>query len=135
MAPQPAPLSTPRVPIIINPAIYPQGPGGTVVVANAVIINVDTADFRRLTEVIIPDLIEKLRGSNEPSPEVRKQLTGELRAGVEIISTPKPSRGAIEAYLLRPLQFISKEFTSGVIRTLAVKALELLAKLVGSYFS
>jgi hypothetical protein len=118
--------------IVISPTIYPQGPGGTVIVANSIAINTANGELQRFREDI-SELLEQLRGSNEASPEVRRQLTGELKAGSEILNTPKPDRGALKAYLVRPLQFIAKEFASGTIRALAKAALAVVAKWLGLF--
>jgi guanylate kinase len=115
---------------VISPTVYPAGIGGTVVVANSVVINTDMPDFRRFSETM-GEILEHLRRSNETSPEVRQQIRQELRAGMELIKAAKPDRGALHAFLVRPLQFIGKEFASGNIRTLAAAALAALAKWLG----
>ena len=119
-----------HAPVVVTPTIYGGVQTGTVIVTNLVVINTDTEDFRRFSENI-GSLLEQLRSSNEISPDMRQQLRGELRAGMELLKTPKPERGALQVYLLNPLQFIARGFSSASIRALATSALTAISRWLG----
>jgi hypothetical protein len=110
--------------ITISPTIYALGPNASILVGqtNALTVDRGSAAFRQFEDQVAA-LIEELRGSNELDADAKGQLTGELRAGLEIVKTPKPERNVVQAFLVRPLQWIAKEFVSGSIRALAATAL------------
>src|SRR5258708_893830 len=84
-------------PLTIRPTIYPAPAGDTVTVEDAVSIDRRSPEFRAFIEQM-DRLIVAVQGSNEIVHEVGEQLVAELRAGVEYIKAPKPSRKVL--YLL-----------------------------------
>jgi hypothetical protein len=46
-------VASPAPAIVISPTIYPAGPGGTVIVANSVTINVESAEFLKFTGFVL----------------------------------------------------------------------------------
>jgi hypothetical protein len=117
-------------PITIHPTIYPQPPGTTVIVINALTINVSGRDYRE-TRKAITAVIDAVRGSNEMPPEVRNQLTSEMSAGVGILPAPKVDRNLVDLLLVRPLRYVAEKCASVAVAELAKAALKALAKLVG----
>jgi hypothetical protein len=73
-------------PVPIVPTVYPQEPGGAVIVYNHITINsIELKEFNsKLDEVI-----RLLRGSNEISGEGRDQLIAEIKAGRALLESPK----------------------------------------------
>jgi hypothetical protein len=120
-------------PLTIHPTIYPQPPGTTVIVINALTINVSSKDYRE-TKRAIAAVIEAVRGSNELPAEVRNQLTSEMKAGVEVLSAPKADRNLVDLLLVRPLRYVAEKCASVAVAELAKAALKALAKLIGLEF-
>ncbi len=117
-------------PVPIVPTVYPQGPGGAVIVQNHITININSTEFRELNSKL-DDVIGLLRSSNEISGEVRDQLIAEIRAGQALLEAPKPDPELIDILLKRPLLFIGKTASGAVIGATATAALALLGRLTG----
>jgi hypothetical protein len=109
---------------------YPENPGGTVVVHNHIVINIQTANFKQFTTQL-DELIAELHRSNEFSVEVREKLLAEIKAGKEIISAPKPDKNYIELLLTKPLKYLADKAGSAIISKLAGGLLDLLGKITG----
>jgi hypothetical protein len=126
-APSAAPASSGG--IVISPTIYVQGPNAQIQVGQRNSVSVDRgagfADF----EQKMAQLLGALRDTNDLSPEAKDQVAGELRAGMELIKTPKPDKSALQTYLLRPLQWLTKEYFSGTVRAAAGAAFVALTKI------
>jgi hypothetical protein len=121
--------------VSISPTIYSYGANAQIQVGqtNAITIDRRTVQFQEF-ERQMTILMNQLQGSNDMPAEAKEQLTGELRAGMEIIKTPKPNRGALQSFLVQPLIWMAKEFTSGTIRAAAAAALATLATIAGTLF-
>jgi hypothetical protein len=116
--------------LAIRPTIYPAPPGDTVTVEDAVSIDRRSPEFREFIEQM-DRLIVAVQGSNEIVHEVGEQLVAELRAGVEYIKAPKPSRKVL--YLLPggALSWAAMNFATNFMGELAKHAADLLIKLIG----
>jgi hypothetical protein len=103
---------------------------GTVIVANSVTINANAYDMAQFNSTI-QLLLSSLKNSNEIAGEVRSQLDREIRAGLEIAQSPKPSRAMLEFLLLRPLRYIAEKATGAAIGKIAGTAIEWLLRHCG----
>jgi hypothetical protein len=119
-----------KAPIPIVPTLYPEEPGGAVIVHNHITINVNSADFAKFSAQI-GELLNHIDRSNEMSPEVRAKAIGEITAGMAIAKSPKPDRDLIRLLLINPLKWIAEKAGSALISKLATDALALLLKITG----
>ena len=125
--------ATESSPISVHPTVYPATPATTVVVTNVITINVHSRGFREAQKTIA-DVIDAIRGSNEIPPEVRGQLTSEMKAGTEILSAPKVDRTLVDLLLIRPLKYVAEKCASVTVGELAKIALKALLRLIGVDF-
>jgi hypothetical protein len=128
----PATLTVTRAPVSIVPTVYPEEPGGAVIVQNHVTININSIEFRELNSKL-DDVISLLRSSNEISGEARDQLIAEIKAGRALLAAPKPDPKLIEILLKHPLMFIVKTASGAVIGAAATAAVALLGRLTGAW--
>jgi hypothetical protein len=121
--------NTPLLPseMIIGPKIYSYGANAEIQLGRQKSIAIDRgpnfADFHQKMRM----LLSELRSANDLPPEVKDQVAGELRAGMELIKTPRPDESALQTYLLRPLLWLTREFINGAVRAAAGVALGALA--------
>jgi hypothetical protein len=128
----PLPLSVPPPGLEIIPTIYPAAPTATITIENYVTINIHSAEFKAF-EATVNGLLEALRGSNAISREVGDQLISEMKAGMELLRSPKPNRNLIDVLLARPLLYIAAIASAiSTIAATAKQAYELLRSLIGS---
>ena len=116
-------------PVSITPTVYPESPGGAIIVHNYISINIQSEEFRRFN-VTLEESISQLPHSNEISGELRDKLISEITAGRTILTGPKPGRDLIELLIVRPLKWLMEKAGSATISTLAGKALEWLLKMM-----
>ena len=62
-----------------------------ITVQNHITIDVHDTEFGAFKEAI-HELTDELRRSNEIAGEAREKLLAEIRAGIEILKSPKPDR-------------------------------------------
>jgi hypothetical protein len=118
-------------PISIVPTVYPQEPsGGSITVQNHITITVHSADFHAL-ENTMGQLLPEMRKSNAIGGEVRDKLVAEINAGITILKSPKPDRGLIDLFLVRPLKYIAEKAAGATIGGLAGAALRVLLRMMG----
>jgi hypothetical protein len=83
----------------------------------------------------INDLLEQVLGhvekSNRLSPAEKAQVTGEIRAGVELIKLPRLDLDAADKYLVQPLKFLAQKFLEAVLGKIAEAAVSLICKCLG----
>ena len=118
-------------PVPVTPTVYPDSPGGTIIVHGNVTINFESADFKTFN-VTMDALVKQMQvgRSNEISGEVCAQLLSEMTAGRELLRGPKPSRDLIELLLVRPLKWLAEKAALAIVGTLAGEALDLLLKMI-----
>jgi hypothetical protein len=116
--------------LTLTPTMYPP-PGDTVVVEDAVSINLGSAEFREFKEAI-GQVCTAIAQSNQTSREVGDKLVAELQAGLKIIEGPKPSRKLIDLFLTYPLGAAATIFAGSFVAELAKHAAGLLLKFLGA---
>jgi hypothetical protein len=116
--------------LAVRPTIYPEPSGDTVTVEDAVSIDRRSPEFREFIEHM-DRLIVAVQGSNEIVHEVGEQLVAELKAGVEYIKAPKPSRRVLYLLLGGALSWAAMNFATHFMGELAKHAADLLIKLIG----
>jgi hypothetical protein len=115
--------------LAIRPTIYPAPPGETVTVEDPVSIDVRSAEFRDSQEAI-DRLCLAIQQSNQVAREVGDKLVAELRAGLEYVAGPKPSRKVLDLLLVNPLYAAAAIFASTAVVELAKVAIKALFKLI-----
>ena len=93
-------------------------------------VNVLHPDFKK-TIIALENLIEKIRGSNALPSDTKDQLLGELRAGLEVLKTPRPDRSLVERLVHKPARFMARHAAEALIGAAAVALAGLAAKLLG----
>lgn len=121
-SPDPAPLA-------IKPTIYPMPPGTTVTVEDPVFIDARSTEFRDSKETI-ERLCLAIQQSNQVASEVGDKLVAELKAGLEYIAGPKPSRNVLDLLLVNPLYAAAVIFAGTAVAELAKLAVKALFKLI-----
>jgi hypothetical protein len=117
-------------PFSVVPTVYPNEPGGVVVVQNHITIDINSAEFRDFNSKL-DDVIGLLRRSNEISGEARDQFIAEIKAGRALLEAPKVNPKLIELLLKRPLTYLADKATGALMGAAAATALMLLGKLTG----
>jgi hypothetical protein len=79
-----------------------------------VIVVVDAAIAAMVAEKI-GEVLDQLRGSNELASDTKRELTGDLKAGIEVIRSERANRSYVELLLLRPLQWIAEKFSGAAM--------------------
>ena len=115
----------------VVPTLYPAEPGGTVIVQNSITININGVEAQQLFSKL-DALFGELDKSNRITGELRDQLKNEIAAGRSVLSAPKANRNLVDLLLVRPLRWLAEKAGSAIISKLAVDALDLLSKLLGS---
>jgi hypothetical protein len=116
-------------PVTIVPTPYPGDPTAPLVVHGFVQIDTRSAAFVEFSAKI-DDLVVQLTKSNEIAGETRDQLLAEFKAGMSILTAPKPDPNLIEVLLKKPLIWITCAAGTGVISALASDAVQLLHHLL-----
>lgn len=124
------PLAASTVPI--NPTRYPENFSGIITVHNYITINLHSEEFRAFNAKV-DELLDALRHSNELAGEVRDKIVAEIRAGLEILKSPKPDRQQVEVLLVRTLKYVADKAAGPVIGAIALAALAALGKLTGLF--
>jgi hypothetical protein len=98
-----------RATVPIVPTLYPEEPGGAVIVHNHITVNINGADFAEFSAKI-DELLVCIGGSNEMSPEVRAKTAGERPAtgAATTLSEARSLRMPTPAEWRVPIQRASK---------------------------
>jgi len=120
-----AELTLTSKPVTIVPTPYPDDPTSPLVVQGFVHIDTRSAAFIEFSAKI-DELTGLLTKSNEIAGDTRDQLLAEIKAGMSILTAPKPDRNLIEALLERPLLWVAGVAGTGIIGGLAYDAVQLL---------
>ncbi|MGP0095212.1 MAG: hypothetical protein ACLPKB_35455 [Xanthobacteraceae bacterium] len=121
-----------RATISILPTLYPEDPGGAVIVQNHVTINIDSAPFHELSAKL-DEVCDLLRQSNAIAGETQEKLIAEIAAGITLLKSPKPDPKMIDLLLKRPLMFIVERGSGAIVGAAAAGALALLGRLTGMW--
>jgi hypothetical protein len=115
-------------PVLVYPTWYPDDPHGAAIIHNYVVI--DNAQAR-LANAHLIDLVGELRRSNEIAGELCALLTAEITAGRALLQADKANPRLLNILLKRSLEWLTDKCAGSVVGTIALKALEALARLTG----
>jgi hypothetical protein len=115
--------------LAIRPTIYPAPPGDMVTVEDPVSINISSPEFHD-SKHAIERLCAAIEQSNQVAREVGDKLVAELKAGLEYVAGPKPSRKVLDLLLVNPLYAATAIFAGTTVAGLAKIALKALLKLI-----
>jgi hypothetical protein len=118
-----------RATVAITPTLYSSEPGGGVVLHNYITINLDSAAFREFNTQM-NELLLLLRRSDEISGGTREQLIAEMKAGMEILTSPKPDHKLID-FVSQATAFVHDRAAGVAIGAAAAVALAALGRLTG----
>jgi hypothetical protein len=111
--------------ITLVPTPYPHDTSAPLVVPDYLQVDTSSPAFIEFSSQL-DNVIQLLGKSNRIASETREQLIAEIKAGREILISPRPNRALLRLLLERPLRFIAEAAAAAVIGGLATRALDYL---------
>jgi hypothetical protein len=90
-------------------------------------VNTGTAEFAAAMEKIY-ELLDLLGGSNQIAQETKRELTGEVAAGVTLVQSGRANRTYLDLLLFRPLRWMAEKFGGSAIGIAATEAMKAIIK-------
>jgi hypothetical protein len=115
-------------PVTVVPTPYPADPTGPLVVPDYLRVDTTSKEFREFNKRL-DKIIELLAKSNAIAGDTRQQLIADIKAGREILASPRPNRALVALLLERPLKFIAEAVAAGLIADQTIQALHYLQHL------
>jgi hypothetical protein len=92
-------------PVTVLPTPYPANLTGPLVVPDYLQVDTKSKEFREFNKRL-DKIIELLGKSNAIAGDTRQQLIAEIKAGRELLASPRPNRGLVILLLQNPLRRI-----------------------------
>jgi hypothetical protein len=118
----------PEEPVPVVPTPYPTDPTGPLVVPDYLQVDTTSKEFREFDKRL-DKIVALLAKSNAIAGDTRQQLIAEIKAGREILASPRPNRALVALLLERPLKFIAEAVAAGIIADQTIQALHYLQHL------